>query len=152
MTLRWTIFIILFSFHSCNSKSTRYKVIVDNVEGLETGSNVIYKDRTIGFVTDMDLFNDSVIVYFTLNKGNQIPKGSTFIVQHPTLGISGLYVESSKLRETMTLSDTARGYRDTARFLFGADTAGARKRKEAFLKIADGIKEFVEATRDSSKR
>jgi hypothetical protein len=151
MVLRLTILILLIAFQSCNSQSTRYKVIVDNVEGLETGSHVIYEGKTIGFVTDMDLFNDSVIVYFTLNKENRIRRGSKFIVQHPVLGVSGLYVESSNFRDAMTISDTARGYRDTTRFSFGADTAGARKRKEAIRKIMEGVGEFIEATKDSSK-
>lgn len=147
------LFAICSLLTGCGSSTKKYTVVVDNVEGLKEGSNVVCAGLPIGKVTHLDLFKDSVVVDIEINKDFNIPIGSKFIVENNAFGTTNLLVERSGELSFIKNHDTVRGYKDTSRFtLTGTDTARQRKVKESIQKIADGFKELIESSsKDSTK-
>ncbi len=123
------------------------------MEGLKEGSNVLCAGLTIGKVTYLDLFKDSVVVDIEINKEFNIPIGSKFIVEKNTFSTTNLLIEISSEISFIKNYDTVRGYKDTSRFVLPvADTAKQRKMKESIQKIADGFKELIgSSAKDSAK-
>ena len=80
---------------NCKHSGNKYTVVVDNVEGLKEGSNVLCAGLTIGKVTHLDLFKDSVVVDIEINKEFNIPIGSKFIVEKNTFSTINLLIERS---------------------------------------------------------
>lgn len=138
---------------NCKHSGNKYTVVVDNVEGLKEGSNVVCAGLTIGKVTHLNLFKDSVVVDIEINKDFNIPVGSKFIVEKNTFSATNLLIERSGELSFIENYDTVRGYKDTSRFVLPvADTARQRKMKESIQKIADGFKELLDTSPSDSTK
>jgi hypothetical protein len=135
---------------SCRSDKS-YTVIVNDVNGLELGSQVVYEGLPIGRISDMDLYNDSVAVDFILERDIKIPLNSKFHVESRLLGSATLVLEKSNIKSFATAADTFRGsrYMDTAKYS-GSDSVRKVKREKALQKIVQGFTELLEASKKDS--
>jgi ABC-type transporter Mla subunit MlaD len=142
--------IILFTLalFSCRRDNNKLVVLFDNVEGLEDGADVYYKGIKVGQVTQVDLFQDKVVVDINLKDSIRIPVDSRFIINLSVIGPAHITIEPSTQAAYLSSNDTVNGEYSRKQLLddLVSDTARRRKVQESFEKIGEGIKELIEAS------
>ncbi len=121
---------------------------MDNVTGLQKGSDVLLNGIPVGEVSRMDMLDNSKIaVTVSLNRDIKVPLGSAFVLQTSLIGASKLILERSNSSIVATKADTLPGSFDTASSmnLFLDSTKNKRVRK-AFKKIIEGFQELLDST------
>lgn len=149
-----TLLLLVF-FTSCsNKKRTDLNIIFDRVDNVVVGTELRMHGYTIGEVTSLKLLDRGVLVGVRVNQKIKIPIGSEFTITSSLIGASTINVEPSATDIFLTQKDTANGIYQTKGLLddLVSDSLARNKMKQALNKINAGIKEFIEARRDSTKR
>ncbi|MFN8308793.1 MAG: MlaD family protein [Chitinophagales bacterium] len=107
---------LLFLLSACRQKCNTLYVVLDNVDGLSTESNVTVNGFKIGKVDHLELFNRKVLVTTVINKDVLIPRGSVFIINSVDLfGQKAISVTfDSTSTDFYTDKDTVLGQQQTA--------------------------------------
>jgi ABC-type transporter Mla subunit MlaD len=154
-TLRLIISSILtLSLFACSQDDkSKVTVLFDRVDKVEKGGDVFLKGISVGEVTHLELLGDSVLVDIKLADTIKIPVDSKFIIYPSILGSSNITIERSEKTVFLTNRDTARGYYLQRALLDGmiSDSTKREKIQQSLDKIGRGIKELVEASRDTSQ-
>ncbi len=135
---------------SCSHKN-KLKIVFDRVDNIDVGSRVHLKGVSIGEVTNLELFGDSVLVNITINKSIQITVDSKFIINHSLVSLSYISIEPSDQKKYLTSKDIASGVY-LKKGLFEdiiSDSTTRADIKQSLDKIGTGIKELIEV-RDSA--
>jgi hypothetical protein len=143
---------ILSLFACSRDNKSKVTVLFDRVDKVEQGGDVFLKGISVGEVTHLELFGDSVLVDIKLADTIRIPVDSKFIIYPSLLGTSNISIECSDKTVFLTNKDTARGYY-FKKGLFDAMVSDSTKREkiqQSLDKIAQGIKELAEASKDTS--
>jgi ABC-type transporter Mla subunit MlaD len=152
-TLRLIISSVLtISLFACSQDDkSKITVLFDRVDKVEKGGDVFLKGISVGEVTRLELFGDSILVDIKLAEKIKIPVDSKFIIYPTILGSSYISIERSDKTVFLTNKDTARGYYLQKALLDGiiSDSTKREKIQESLDKIGRGIKELVEASRDT---
>ena len=147
-----TASILTHSLFACSQDDkSKVTVLFDRVDKVEKGGDVFLKGISVGEVTHLELFGDSVLVDIKLADTIKIPVDSKFIIYPSILGSSNISIERSEKTVFLTNKDTARGYY-YKKGLFDAMVSDSTKREkiqQSLDKIGRGIKELVEASRDT---
>lgn len=145
------IVVILFFTACLGNKKNKLNVLFNKVDSLEKGAPVKLHGITIGKVTDLELFKDSVLVEIKLDKGRKIPVGSKFKIINSLIGGPSIIVEPSDQKVFLTLTDTAKGNYETKGLLdaFFTDSLNKQKARDAIEKITKGLKELSEIRKDT---
>ena len=125
------------------SRQSRYTIVMEDVNGLQTNAEVVFNGVTVGNVSKIELMKDlRVSVTVKVDKNFTIPRGSYFLIQTPLIGSSKLIVKKSPDSYLATKQDTLFGYIDTTstRNLITDSTS-----KKALDKIAEGFHELINA-------
>lgn len=152
-TTLFLFLIIAFSITSCFHKNEKVTVIFDRVDGLIEGSSVLNRGITVGEVTRIDLFGKQVIVDIKLKDNLKIPRQSTFTIRQSLLGSSSVDIEYSNSENTLTSTDTAYGKYEKQAIMDNiiSDTTKRKNIEKSLEKIATGIGELIESTKDTTK-
>jgi ABC-type transporter Mla subunit MlaD len=149
------IFILALYFAGCsNNKKPKLTVIFDRVDNLKEGSEVYYKGVPVGEVTEFELFRDSVLVEIKFTNAVKIPANSRFFINPTLVGISNISIEPSAKTTFLTSKDTVTGYYREKGFIDNmiSDSAERHRVLQSIEKIGEGIKELVEAARDTMQK
>jgi ABC-type transporter Mla subunit MlaD len=136
-------FLLIFSFllSSC-SHQNRYTILLENANGLQKGSEVVFNGVTVGNVLKLKLLEDiRVVLTISLDKDFKIPIGSKFQIQTPLIGSTRLILEKSNESRIATKQDTLYGYVDTTNIRSLINDSTKRK---AINKIVEGFQELIE--------
>lgn len=154
MTPRFLIlFIWVLALTACSHPAkNELTILFDRVDNLKIGGKVSLKGFPVGEVTHLALLGDSVLVNVKLNDTINIPVGSKFIITPSLLENSQINIELSNKTTYLTNQDTVAGsYLKTGVFdNLLSDSAKREKIKIAVDKISEGIKEFVDASGDTT--
>lgn len=139
---------------ACFHKKEQLTILFDRVDGLTEKSPVINKGITIGQIKRLDLFENNVAVDISLNDNIKIPVQSTFTVKNSLIGGSYVSIEYANTNKFLTARDTAYGtYQNQALMdKIMSDTTKRKNIERSLEKIASGIGELIESTKDTIKK
>jgi ABC-type transporter Mla subunit MlaD len=147
--------ILTLALFACSQDDkSKVTVLFDRVDKVEKGGDVFLKGISVGEVTHLELFGDSVLVDIKFADTIKIPVDSKFIIYSSILGSSNISIERSEKTVFLTNKDTARGYY-YKKGLFDPMVSDSIKREiiqQSLDKIGQGIKELAEASKDTSKK
>jgi ABC-type transporter Mla subunit MlaD len=146
---------LTLSLFACSPNDKRkVTVLFNRVDNVKTGDNVYLKGLSIGEVTHLELFGDSVLVDIKLADTIKIPFNSKFIIQPSLIGSSNITIEPSDKTVFLTNKDTARGSYLQKGLLDNmvSDSTKREKIQQSLDKIGQGIKELVEASKDTLEK
>lgn len=136
----------------CMPDRTKYTILFDQVDHLQVKDPVLNKGVTIGEVTHLAGYGNQVLADIELKDNRNIPKGSTFLAKESLLGSSCIDVNYSDSPVLLTSTDTVRGVFEAKKWEhLSGDTAKRRKIEQSIEKIATGVKELIEAAKDSTR-
>jgi ABC-type transporter Mla subunit MlaD len=147
------IFFILAFFTACHrQKKTDLNILFDRVDNIAVGSEVRMHGFTIGEVNRLKMMGNGILVSISFKEKTDIPAGSKFSIYSPLIGSSVIDIKPSTQSIFLTKRDTATGKYDTKGLLDDMFSDSTRKAKanKAVEKIAEGIKELIEAKKDTS--
>ncbi|MGQ0738004.1 MAG: MlaD family protein [Bacteroidota bacterium] len=149
-----SIALSLFFLACARHKKNKLTIVFDRVDNLQAGSPVKIQGIDIGKVLGLNLIDGGVLVKITLWDNKQIPAGSIFSIVNPMIG-SAAYIDIEPSESAVFLSseDTASGKYGERGLLDNliSDSAKRKKIEEALDKIAEGLKELVNARKDSTR-
>ena len=142
------IFFTTSIIFACNSHTTDFSILFDNVEGLKEGDKVVVKGKEIGEITKMKLYKNKVLVDVAIEEDNNIPLSSKFISEtKDLLGGRVISVELGATGELLQDKDTVNGIVD--RYSFDPKTVNSlqirRKLTEPVKKILAGASDLVDS-------
>jgi phospholipid/cholesterol/gamma-HCH transport system substrate-binding protein len=79
--IKFTLALLCVFMLSCSNNNRNLYLLFDNVDGLDTESELTVKGLKIGKVKKMEVFNNKILVSIELEKDIQIPKDSKFVIQ-----------------------------------------------------------------------
>ena len=146
-----TTLLIALSIAACFHKKEQISVLFDRVDGLTDESLVINKGIAIGKIKSMHLYDNRVIVDITLNDNIKIPVHSTFTVNNSLLGGSCISIEYSNANNFLTAGDTVNGIYQKQVLMDNimSDSTKRKNVEKSLEKIATGIGELIQSTKDS---
>ena len=144
----------VFTLTGCFRKNDKIIISFDRVDGLVKGSSVYNKGITIGEVTHLELFGNRVLVDIKLKDNIKIPEQSTFVIKENLLGSSYVDIEYSNSNSYLKSSDTTFGKYQKQVIMDNiiSDTAKRKNIEKSLEKIATGIGELIESTKDTTKK
>ena len=144
----------VFTLTSCFHKNDKIIISFDRVDGLAKGSSVYNKGITVGEVTDFHLFGNRILVDIKLKDNIKIPKQSTFGIKENLLGSSYVDIEYSNSNSFLKSDDTAYGKYQKQAIMDNiiSDTTKRKNIEKSLKKIATGIGELIENTKDTIKK
>lgn len=155
-TPRYFILVILtISFFACSyDNKSKVTVLFDRVDNIEKGSKVYLKGFPVGEVTHLELLGDSVLADIKLSDTIRIPLDSKFIINPSLIGSAHITIEPSDKTTYLTNKDTASGFYLQKGLLddMVSDSTRREKIQQSLDKIGQGIKELVEAARDTTQK
>jgi ABC-type transporter Mla subunit MlaD len=146
--------LLTMTFVGCFSNKDKYTISFDRVDGLQVGSTVLNRGLNIGKVTHIDLFGNRILVDIELNDRTKIPEQSIFLVRENLLGSSYVDIEYSDRIKLLNSKDTILGMYQKQAIMDNiiSDTTKRKKIENSLEKIANGIGELIETTKDSTKK
>jgi ABC-type transporter Mla subunit MlaD len=144
----------LFALISCDTdKQNNLLVKFDRVDFLQPGAKVYKGGMPVGEVENLELVVDSILVTLKLDPQINIPVGSEFIISPSITADAFITIEPVFNARYLTDGDTAIGYYNATTKLNDiiADSAQRAKADKAINKIGEGVKELLEAAKDSIK-
>jgi ABC-type transporter Mla subunit MlaD len=149
--LEISVFMCLFFGACLGNKKNKLAIIFDRVDNLEIGSSQKIHGIDIGKVSNLKLIDTGVLVKISLSNKRVIPIGSKFSIINPMIGVTYIDIEPSTSNTFLTPKDTVTGKYGEKGLLDNlvSDSTTRKKMKEAYNKIAEGIKELIEAKKDS---
>lgn len=150
INIRFFITCVLSGLVLSCSQQKQYTVLIDNANGLQERTEVVFNGSTIGRISKMKILPDlRILLTISIKNDFNIPWGSVFLVKTPLVGNTKLYLQKSRAFEFATKEDTLYAYLDTVNNRSLLDDTVKRK---ALNKIVEGFKELIEnSEKDTSK-
>lgn len=147
-------FLQIFLISCIKKKNADLNVVFDRVDNIVVGSEVKMNGYTVGKVNGLKLLNNGVLVGIKLTEKIHISSGSEFFISSPLVGASSVNIKPSSTKSYLSNKDTVPGKFEEKGLLdsFISDSANRKKIQDALTKIAEGIKELLEARKDSTRQ
>jgi ABC-type transporter Mla subunit MlaD len=148
------LIVLLVPVASCKKMQPDFFILFDRTDNISKGSEVKMNGLVIGEVASLKLLDNGVVAGIRLHKKIKISSTSGFSILSPLLGNASISIDPRPSTQYLSTKDTVAGYyvqQKPLDHLF-SDTVARKKIQTSLDKIAEGLKELIEARTPPNNR